>query len=102
MAVDYGRKYTCYSCAAKFYDLGKPKAVCPKCGADQADAPEPEPEEKKIPIGKSPVKSVPAEEKPPKKKYRDDDDDVDDDDVDDEEEDFEEEEDFDDEEDELE
>ena len=101
MAVDYGRKYTCYSCAAKFYDLGKPKAVCPKCGADQADAPEPEPEEKKIPIGKSPVKTAPpVEEKPPKKKIVADDD-ADGDDVE-EDEDFEEEEDFDEEEDELE
>lgn len=101
MAVDYGRKYTCYSCAAKFYDLSKPKAVCPKCGADQADAPEPEPEEKKIPIGKSPVKTVPLDEKPPKKKFATDDDDADSDDVE-EDEDFEEEEDFDEEEDELE
>ena len=35
-----GRKYTCYSCHTKFYDLGKPVPTCPKCGADQRDAEE--------------------------------------------------------------
>ena len=35
-----GRKYTCYSCHTKFYDLGKPTPMCPKCGADQRDADE--------------------------------------------------------------
>ncbi len=38
MAKDLGKKHTCYSCQAKFYDLGKPQAVCPKCGANQKDA----------------------------------------------------------------
>lgn len=33
-----GRKYTCYSCHTKFYDLGKPVPLCPKCGADQREA----------------------------------------------------------------
>jgi len=37
---ELGRKYTCYSCHTKFYDLGKPEPVCPKCGADQRDAEE--------------------------------------------------------------
>ena len=35
-----GRKYTCYSCHTKFYDLGKPEPLCPKCNADQRDAEE--------------------------------------------------------------
>jgi hypothetical protein len=35
-----GKKYTCYSCHTKFYDLGKPVPNCPKCGADQRDAEE--------------------------------------------------------------
>lgn len=35
-----GRKYTCYSCHTKFYDLGKPVPLCPKCGADQREAEE--------------------------------------------------------------
>jgi len=38
--ADLGRKYTCYSCHTKFYDLGKPEPICPKCGADQRDAEE--------------------------------------------------------------
>jgi hypothetical protein len=38
--VETGRKYTCYSCHTKFFDLGKPVPVCPKCGADQRDADE--------------------------------------------------------------
>lgn len=37
---DLGKKYTCYSCHTKFYDLGKPEPLCPKCGADQRDAEE--------------------------------------------------------------
>ena len=37
---DLGRKYTCYSCHTKFYDLGKPVPLCPKCNADQRDAEE--------------------------------------------------------------
>lgn len=35
---ELGKKYTCYSCHTKFYDLGKPVPVCPKCGADQRDS----------------------------------------------------------------
>lgn len=35
---DLGKKYTCYSCHTKFYDLGKPVPLCPKCGADQREA----------------------------------------------------------------
>jgi len=38
--ADLGRKYTCYSCHTKFYDLNKPVPTCPKCGADQRDAEE--------------------------------------------------------------
>ena len=34
-----GEKYVCFQCRAKFYDLGKPEPRCPKCGADQRDAP---------------------------------------------------------------
>ncbi|HEX3111233.1 MAG TPA: FYDLN acid domain-containing protein [Thermoanaerobaculia bacterium] len=37
---ELGKKYTCYSCHTKFYDLGKPEPTCPKCGADQRDADE--------------------------------------------------------------
>ena len=34
-----GKKHACYQCGCKFYDLGRTKAVCPKCGADQKEAP---------------------------------------------------------------
>lgn len=34
-----GKKFTCFSCATKFYDFHKPEALCPKCGANQKDAP---------------------------------------------------------------
>src|ERR1700686_176294 len=33
-----GIKRECFNCGTKFYDLGKPEAICPKCGADQKNA----------------------------------------------------------------
>jgi uncharacterized protein (TIGR02300 family) len=33
-AKDLGVKHTCWKCGAKFYDLKKADAVCPKCGTD--------------------------------------------------------------------
>jgi len=35
---DLGKKFECYSCGTKFYNLGKPEAICPKCGANQKEA----------------------------------------------------------------
>ncbi|MEP6471745.1 MAG: FYDLN acid domain-containing protein [Acidobacteriota bacterium] len=35
---DLGKKFECYNCGTKFYNLGRPEAVCPKCGANQKDA----------------------------------------------------------------
>jgi hypothetical protein len=35
---DLGKKYECFNCRTKFYNLGKPEAICPKCGANQKDA----------------------------------------------------------------
>ena len=35
---ELGIKYECFACAAKFYDLGRPDPICPKCGANQKDA----------------------------------------------------------------
>ena len=32
-APDMGTKRQCMACAARFYDLKKPKITCPKCGA---------------------------------------------------------------------
>jgi uncharacterized protein (TIGR02300 family) len=41
MPRDLGAKYVCFKCGTKFYDLKKPVPTCPKCGADQRDAPVP-------------------------------------------------------------
>jgi hypothetical protein len=38
---DLGTKYTCFKCAAKFYDMKKAAPLCPKCGVDQRDMPPP-------------------------------------------------------------
>jgi len=44
---ELGKKYECAECGAKFYDLGKPDPICPRCGTNQKDvektAPEPRP-----------------------------------------------------------
>jgi hypothetical protein len=36
---DLGLKHECFKCGTKFYDLRKSPVLCPKCGADQKDAP---------------------------------------------------------------
>ena len=36
---ELGTKRTCVSCAAKFFDLTKQPAVCPKCGTEQPAEP---------------------------------------------------------------
>ena len=38
-ATDLGSKHVCFKCGTKFYDLKKPEALCPKCGADQRQSP---------------------------------------------------------------
>jgi hypothetical protein len=40
-----GVKYTCFKCSCKFYDLNRPQPICPKCGADQNEAPKKAPHE---------------------------------------------------------
>ena len=30
--AEMGNKFECGECGTKFYDLGNPSAVCPKCG----------------------------------------------------------------------
>jgi len=37
--ANLGKKWTCFGCGAKFYDFGKPEAMCPKCSANQKEAP---------------------------------------------------------------
>ena len=34
-----GKRYTCHECGTKFYDLNRPKPVCPDCDADPSEAP---------------------------------------------------------------
>ncbi len=31
----FGKKHSCFTCGAKFYDMNKAEALCPKCGTDQ-------------------------------------------------------------------
>ena len=35
---ELGKKYECAECGTKFYDLGKPEPICPKCGTNQRGA----------------------------------------------------------------
>jgi hypothetical protein len=35
-----GYKWACFHCGAKFYDLGKPDPICPRCHSDQREQPE--------------------------------------------------------------
>jgi uncharacterized protein (TIGR02300 family) len=55
MARDLGTKYICYKCGTKFYDLKKPVPACPKCGADQREAPVAKPASTRTPKA-APVK----------------------------------------------
>ena len=42
---ELGAKHECHHCGAKFYDLGKPEPLCPRCGtnAETAAAASPRP-----------------------------------------------------------
>ena len=40
-----GKRYQCFQCGLKFYDLNRPEPLCPKCGADQRENPNPDPRE---------------------------------------------------------
>jgi uncharacterized protein (TIGR02300 family) len=56
-----GSRWVCFECQASFFDLNKEKAICPKCGSDQADNPN------RIVL----TKSRPKEEKKEKEKVDD-------------------------------
>ena len=62
--TDLGTRYECSECATKFYDLGSPDRVCPKCGTH--------------PLGKE-VEPEPEAETPAEQADADDEDDEDDD-----------------------
>ena len=38
MANQLGKRYTCFECGTKFYDLNRPQPICPECMADQNNA----------------------------------------------------------------
>ncbi|MDP2304573.1 MAG: FYDLN acid domain-containing protein [Pseudomonadota bacterium] len=40
-----GKRFQCFQCGLKFYDLNRPEPLCPKCGADQRENPNPDPRE---------------------------------------------------------
>jgi uncharacterized protein (TIGR02300 family) len=59
-AKDLGRKYVCWKCGTKFYDLKKASPACPKCGSDPRESPALKaPPEKKV---RPAPKVEPAEE----------------------------------------
>jgi uncharacterized protein (TIGR02300 family) len=57
---ELGTKRVCVACGARFYDLTKSPAICPKCGTEQ---PLDQPRPRRAPPGTGNV----AEEKRPKK-----------------------------------
>lgn len=38
-----GKRYACFKCGCKFYDLNRPEPTCPSCGTDQREDPTPDP-----------------------------------------------------------
>ncbi len=38
-----GKRYSCFSCGTRFYDLNREEPTCPSCGKDQRDDPSPAP-----------------------------------------------------------
>ena len=61
-----GTKRTCLSCEARFYDLARVPAICPKCGAECAEIVRPPPTargpRKRWPFGKDRANYVPEGE----------------------------------------
>jgi uncharacterized protein (TIGR02300 family) len=61
-AKDLGTKHTCFKCQTRFYDLKKTEPICPKCGADQRQAPATKPPPAAERRSRAPVKPVPVVE----------------------------------------
>jgi uncharacterized protein (TIGR02300 family) len=60
---ELGLKRTCVSCGAKFYDMAKQPAVCPKCGTEQpAEQPRPRRSANIVPDEKVKKRAVAATE----------------------------------------
>jgi hypothetical protein len=66
--ADLGKKYECAECGTKFYDLGKPEPICPKCGTNQRGLAEPPktvaPAPRPRPVVVAPPVEVPEDELP--------------------------------------
>jgi len=59
--VELGTKRVCVACGARFYDLGKSPAMCPKCGTEQpVEQPRPRRTGGNVIEEKRPKKPVPA------------------------------------------
>lgn len=71
--VDLGEKLTCSNCGARYYDLNKAPAECPKCGTEN-ERPKTFRTKKTEAAAPKPVKETPA----PTKKDSDESDDIDD------------------------
>jgi hypothetical protein len=41
--TDLGKRFVCFKCECRFYDMGAPVPLCPRCGADQRENPNPDP-----------------------------------------------------------
>jgi uncharacterized protein (TIGR02300 family) len=60
---ELGTKRVCVACGARFYDLTKSPAVCPKCGTEQpVELPRPRRSGGNVVEDKRPKKPVPAPE----------------------------------------
>ncbi|HEY8613448.1 MAG TPA: TIGR02300 family protein [Roseomonas sp.] len=57
--AELGLKRTCVACGARFYDLTKNPAVCPKCGTEQP-AEQPRPRRVAAPLPEEKVRKRPA------------------------------------------
>ncbi|SHI96173.1 TIGR02300 family protein [Roseomonas rosea] len=57
--AELGLKRTCVACGARFYDLTKSPAVCPKCGTEQP-AEQPRPRRAAAPLPEEKVRKRPA------------------------------------------
>jgi uncharacterized protein (TIGR02300 family) len=58
---ELGTKRVCVACSARFYDLTRAPAVCPKCGVEQPlDQPRPRRAGGNVPEDKRPKKAAPA------------------------------------------
>ena len=57
---ELGTKRVCVSCSARFYDLTRSPAVCPKCGTEQPlEQPRPRRAAAPLPEDRRPKKAVP-------------------------------------------